>query len=179
MSEARAVERPASTPLVGTGVTVPAVAVRAALGVLLLALATLHAGDAWGWIAGIAGAAAAVGPWVSLAWVAMLSLALSELTQPAGAAAWHPYLVLAGLVLAQTLAARAAMTPWRARVSLRVFTRPLLVGAAVAVPCEALLALTLWLRATPHGTWLPAALIAALALLALGALLFGRLLRSG
>jgi len=164
--------------LSGTGREVPAVAVRAALGVLLVALATLHMGDLWGWIAGIAGLAAVAGPWLSLAWVAMLSLALSELTQPAGAAAWHPYAILAGLVLAHILAARAALTPWHARVAVRVFARPLVVGAAVAAPCEALLALTLWLRATPHGTWLPAALIAALALLGLGALLFARLLHA-
>jgi hypothetical protein len=158
------------------GREVPAWAPRAALGVLLLALATLHVGDAWGWIAALAGLAAAVSPWVQLAWVAMLSLALSELIQPAGAGAWHPYAVLAGLVLAQVLAARAAITPVRARVELRVFARPLLVAAVVAAPCEALLALELWLRGAALPGWLPTTLLAALALLGLGGLLFGRLL---
>jgi len=169
---------PTGSTLSGTGAEVPAVAVRAALAVLLLALAALHVGDAWGWIAAVMTLAAVATRWMALAWVAMLSLALSELTQPPGAGAWHPYAVLAGLVLAHTLAARAAVTPWRAHVALRVFTGPLLLAAAVAVPSEALLALTLWLRGTPHGTWLPAALIAALALLSLGGLLFARLLRA-
>jgi hypothetical protein len=154
----------------------PAWAIRAALGVLLLGLATLHAGDAWGWAAALAGLAAAASPWVSFAWVAMLSLALSELTQPAGAGAWRPYVVLAGLALAQVLASRAAITPGRARVELRVFGRPLLVAAVVVLPCEGLLALALWLRAAALPGWLPATLLAALALLALGALLVGRLL---
>lgn len=160
------------------GREVPAWAIRAALGVLLLALAALHAGDAWGWIAAFAGVAAAVSPWVQLAWVAMLSLALSELVQPAGAGAWHPYAVLAGVVLAHVLAARAAITPVRARVEPRVFARPLLAAAAVTAPSEGLLALTLWLRGAALPSWLPATLVAALALLALGALLFGRLLRA-
>jgi hypothetical protein len=164
--------------LAGTGREVPAVAVRVALGLLLLALAALHVGDAWGWIAGIATVVAVATRWLSFAWVAILSLALSELTQPPGAAAWHPYLILAGLVLAHILAARAALTPVRARVALRVFARPLLLGVAITVPCEGLLGLTLWLRATPHGMWLPAALIAALLVLGLGALLFARLIPS-
>lgn len=176
MSDPRSDELLVTSTLAGTGAEVPAIAVRAALGVLLLALATLHAGDAWGWIAGIATVVGVGSRWMSVTWVAILSLALSELTQRAGAAAWHPYVILAGLVLAHVLATRAAMTPWQARVALRVFRRPLLLGAAVTVPSEALLALTLWLRATPHGTWLPAALIAAVALLAVGALLFPRLL---
>jgi hypothetical protein len=167
-----------SRALAGSGVEAPAWVVRAALGVVLLALAALHLGDAWGWIAAVSGLAAVLSPWLQLAWVAMLSLALSELTQPAVAAAWHPYVILAGLVLAQLLAARAAVIPVRARVELRMFLRPLLVAAAVAVPCEALLAVTLWLRGTAHVGWLPATVIGALALLALGALLFGRLLRS-
>lgn len=169
---------PVTATLDGTGREVPAVAVRAALAVVLLALAVLHYGDAWGWIAIIATVAAVATRWLSFAWAAMLSLALSELIQRPGAGAWHPYVILAGLVLAHVLAARAAITPVRARVALRVFQRPLLIGLAVTVPCEALLALSLWLRATPHGTWLPAALIAALALLGLGALLMARLLRS-
>jgi len=154
----------------------PAWAIRAVLGALLLALAALHTGDAWGWIAALAGLAAALSPWVQLAWVAMLSLALSELVQPAGAGAWHPYAVLAGLALAQVLASRAAITPVRARLELRTFARPLVVAAIVTAPCEALLALALWLRGAALPAWLPASLIAALALLALGSLLFGRLL---
>jgi hypothetical protein len=111
----------------------------------------------------------------------MLSLALSELAQPAGAGAWHPYVMLAGLTLAQVIAARTAITPLSARVELRVFRRPLLLAAAVAAPCEGLLALALALRlrgaALPG--WLPATVIAALALLGLGWLLFARLLPGG
>ncbi|GAA4172762.1 hypothetical protein [Gryllotalpicola koreensis] len=159
------------------GRELPAWAVRAVLGVLLLALAALHAGDAWGWIAALAGVAAAVSPWLQLAWVAMLSLVLSELIQPAGAGAWHPYTVLAGVALAHVLAARAAVTPVRARVELRVFARPLLIAAAVTAPSEGLLALTLWLRGAALPSWVPATVVGAAALLALGALLFGRLLR--
>jgi len=165
-----------SRALAGTGAEAPAWAIRAALGVLLLGLAALHARDGWGWVAGVTGFAAVASPWVQLAWVAMLSLALSELVQPAGAGAWHPYVVLAGLALAQVLAARAAVIPVRARVELRLFTRPLLIAAAIAAPCEGLLALALWLRGTATPAGLPATLIAALALLGLGALLFGRLL---
>ena len=176
MSEAQPEAQVVDATLAGTGREVPAIAVRVVLGVLLLALAGLHLGDAWGWFAIVTALVAVTTRWVSFAWAAMLSLALSELTQPAGAAAWHPYVILAGLVLAHILATRAAFTPARARVGLRVFARPLLIGAVIAAPCEALLALALWLRATPHGTWLPAGLIGALALLGLGALLFARLL---
>ena len=157
---------------------IPAWAARAALGVLLLVLAGVHAGDAWGWIAAVAALVAVTTPWVQLAWVAMLSLALSEVVAPADPANWRPYVILAGVALAQLLAARVALIPPRARVALRVFVRPLRVTAAAVVPCEGLLALALWLRTTPHATWQPAVLIAALALLGLGALLFVRLLPS-
>ena len=159
------------------GREVPVWVIRAVLGVLLLALAALHAGDAWGWIAALAAVVGSVTPWVQLTWVAMLSLALSELTQPAGAGAWQPYAVLVGVTFAHVLASRAAVTPLAARVELRVFSRPLLVALAVVVPCAGLLALALWLRAADLPHWVPAGLIAALALLALGALLFARLLR--
>ncbi|MCL2515045.1 MAG: hypothetical protein FWD85_07405 [Microbacteriaceae bacterium] len=164
--------------LAGTGREVPAVAVRAALGVLLVALAFLHLGDAWGWIALFAALGGVLSPWPALAWVAMASLALSELAEPARAA-WHPYVLLAGIAVAQVLAARVAITPVRARVAVRVFARPLAVAAAITVPCEALLAVALWLRGTPHGTWLPAVALGVLALLALGGLLIYRLLQRG
>jgi len=174
--------RPAQNPrtaLDGTGRELPALAVRAALGVLLIGLALIHVHDAFGWIAIAAALSAVLSPWPALAWVAMASLALAELAEPARAAAWHPYAMLAGLVLAHTLAARVAVTPIRAHVAWRVFARPLAVAAAVAVPAEALLALALWLRSAPHATWLPAVAIGAIALLALAALLFARLLRRG
>jgi hypothetical protein len=167
------------TPLEGAGRELPAVAVRAALGVLLIGLGLTHVHDAFGWIAIAATLGAVLSPWPALAWVAMASLALAELAEPARAAAWHPYALLAGLVLAHTLAARVAVTPVRARVAWRVFARPLVLAVCVAVPAEALLALALWLREAPHPTWLPAVAIAALALLSLGALLFVRLLRRG
>jgi hypothetical protein len=167
-----------SRALAGTGVEAPAWAVRAALGIVLLATAALHLADAWGWVAVLGALAAATTPWVQLAWVAMLSLALSELSQPPGAGSWHPYAVLAGIALAHVLAARAALTPLAARVELRVFARPLVVAGIVVVPCEGMLALTLWLRGAPHAEWAPAAVIAAIGLLALGALLFARLVRS-
>jgi hypothetical protein len=170
-----------SRVLAGAGIEVPAWVLRVALGLLLLGLSVMHAGDAWGWIAAFVGLGAVASPWVQLAWVSMLSLALSELAQPAGAGAWHPYVMLAGLALAQVIAARTAITPLSARVELRVFGRPLLLAAAVAAPCEGLLALALALRlrgaALPG--WLPATVIAALALLGLGWLLFARLLPRG
>ncbi|GAA4154987.1 hypothetical protein GCM10022286_03340 [Gryllotalpicola daejeonensis] len=166
-----------SRVLAGAGVEVPAWAIRVALGVVLIAAGALHAGDAWGWLAMSLGALAAASPWVQLAWAAMLSLALSELTQPAGAGTWHPYAVLAAVVLAHVLASRAAITPVRARVELRIFRRPLIVACVIALTSELLLALTLWERGRSHPTWAPATLVAALALLGLGALLFLRLFR--
>jgi hypothetical protein len=168
-----------SRALGGAGLEAPAWTLRVALAVLLLGLSVVHLADAWGWIAAFLGLAAAASPWVQLAWVSMLSLALSELAQPAGAGAWHPYVILAGLVVAQVIAARTAITPLSARVELRVFRRPLLLGAAVAAPCEGLLALALWLGGAALPAWLPATVIAALALLALGWLLFARLLPRG
>lgn len=162
----------------GVGPEVPAWLPRAALGVLLLALAATHVGDAWGWIAAVAALLAVSTPWVQLAWVAMLSLTLSEIVAPPDPADWHPYVVLAGVALAQLLAARIALIPPRALVALRVFARPAGVTAIAVVPCEGLLALALWLRASPHPTWQPAVLVAAVALLGLGALLFVRLLAS-
>lgn len=157
---------------------VPAWWLRIALGVLLLALAGLHALDAWGWIAALAAIGALVSPWVQLAWVAMLSLALGELAGKPGAASWHPYVVLAGIALAQLLAARVALTAPGARVALGVFAGPLRTTALIVAPCEVLLAVALRLDAAPHDSWLPAVLLAVLALLGLGVLLFGRLLRA-
>lgn len=164
--------------LAGLGASAPAWVLRAVLGALLIGLAALHLLDAWGWVAAVAALAAVTTPWVPLAWVAMLSLALSELVQRPGAAVWHPYVMLAGLALAQVLAARVAITPVRARVALRIFVRPLLTAAVIVAPCEGLLALTLWLRTGAPVDWLPAAVVAALALFGLGALLFARLLRT-
>lgn len=163
--------------LLGAGREVPGWSLRAALGVLLLALALVHAGDAWGWIAAVITIGAVTSPWPQLAWAAMASLALSELSEPGGARVWHPYVMLAGIVLAHVIATRVAVTPLRAQFALGVFARPLVVAAVVAAASEALLAVTQWLRATPHGAWLPAVAIGAVALLALGVLLFARLLR--
>lgn len=133
--------------LPGAGARVPALAVRAALVLVGLALCVLDYGlNGWLAIAICLAVGAAWAPDSLLGWALILFLALGRFTHHA-ALSWQFLLLLAGVHLLHVLAMLTLELPLRSWVQPAIFVAPLIRFISIQVPAQALAIVALLLLA--------------------------------
>ncbi|WP_345764698.1 hypothetical protein [Diaminobutyricibacter sp. McL0608] len=165
-------------PMIGPHVT--AWVLRGAFFIVGVGLGLVEGTSAfWSGVVVLLAAAAVVVPRWMTAWVMLVVLAGTVLTRHPDPLDWHPYLLVAGVHAAHVLASWMLVMSPRARVQLRALAPSALRFAAIQVPSQLLIAVTLWLAsATASHAALPAiAVVAAVALVSLSLVLLGPLLR--